>query len=165
MGARLHAVEPDAAELIHRAEVQQHAAAEEILRQREVADVPEPVARADAPLHAGQLRLRAVGHDDRAVCLRRALGVLRHGILPRAVEIIIAVAHQLRAGILRQRRVRIELFAPGGEHVGASLREFGEWRVESGDKERFAQLEHGRFVNRPYERRIMRFSLVGVIHE
>ena len=118
---QLHTVAPHGRSLIDRAEVQQHAADVEPVRQRDRADVPQVFLRLQDVSHAGQLALGREGHKDRAVGLRGLLRARRDRVAPRAVEIQVAVAHHLRPGILRQRLRAIERVRPGCLHNVASF--------------------------------------------
>ena len=118
---QLHAVAPHGRDLIDRAEVQQHAADVEPVRQRDRADVPQVFLRLQDASHAGQLALGREGHEDRAVGLRRLLRARRDRVAPRAVEIQVAVAHHLRPGILRQGLRAVERVRPGCLHNVASF--------------------------------------------
>ena len=118
---QLHTVAPHGRGLIDRAEVQQHAADVEPVRQRDRADVPQVFLRLQDVSHAGQLALGREGHEDLAVGLRGLLRARRDRVAPRAVEIQVAVAHHLRPGILRQRLCAIERVRPGCLHNVASF--------------------------------------------
>ena len=118
---QLHTVAPHGRGLIDRAEVQQHAADVEPVRQRDRADVPQVFLRLQDVSHAGQLALGREGHEDRAVGLRGLLRARRDRVAPRAVEIQVAVAHHLRPGILRQRLRALERVRPRCLHNVASF--------------------------------------------
>ena len=118
---QLHAVAPHGRGLVDRAEVQQHAADVEPVRQRDRADVPQVFFRLQDVSHTGQLALGREGHEDRAVGLRRLLRARRDRVAPRAVEIQVAVAHHLRPGILRQGLRAVERIRPGCQHNVASF--------------------------------------------
>ena len=118
---QLHAVAPHGRDLIDRAEVQQHAADVEPVRQRDRADVPQVFLRLQDVSHTGQLALGREGHEDRAVGLRGLLRARRDRVAPRAVEIQVAVARHLRPGILRQGLRAVERIRPGCQHNVASF--------------------------------------------
>ena len=118
---QLHAVAPHGRGLVDRAEVQQHAADVESVRQRDRADVPQIFLRLQDVSHAGQFALGREGHKDRAVGLRGLVRARRDRVAPRAVEIQVAVARHLRPGILRQGLRAVERIRPGCQHNVASF--------------------------------------------
>ena len=104
VAANRRAVDPDLCDLVDRAEVQQHAAAHEALRQAEAAAVPQRRLLGEDLVDAGQQRLRREGDADGPVEGGGRFG--GRGEIPQAVQIEIGVAPQRGAGIFLPRCVR-----------------------------------------------------------
>jgi hypothetical protein len=93
-------------------EVQQQPLAVPGARHRERAPVPHPVL---APVDARQLGLDGERDDDalrQRPAERRRVAVLRGRELPRAVQVLPAVAHQLRPRVVRQRVAWVDALGP-----------------------------------------------------
>ena len=72
-------------------------------RGREGAVVVEPLAGLQRPAHAGGFHLGRIGYEDSAVPLCRELRALGDGVVPRAVQVDVAVPTHTRAGIFGER--------------------------------------------------------------
>ena len=96
------AVHLHSAGVVHCAEVQQHPAARPGGR-RKVPVVVQPLPGLQRAPHPGGAALRRVGHQDLTVPARRALCRGGDGVLPQAVQVLVAVPAHGRAGIFRQR--------------------------------------------------------------
>ena len=88
--------------VVHRAEMQQHPTARPGGR-RKVPVVVQPLSGLQRAPHPGGAALRRVGHQDLTIPARRALCRGGDGILPQAVQVLVAVPAHGRAGIFRQR--------------------------------------------------------------
>ena len=93
------AVQQDLALLIDRAEMQQHAAPVEVVRQPERAPVEHRFVRTDAAADAGKRGFGRVRDADRFGKPRGNAGALRNRKVPVAVQTKIAVPFQRRARI------------------------------------------------------------------
>ena len=96
-----NAVHEHLRDLIHRAEVQQHAVLPETVRQREAPAIMEKFVLCRTARGTGERRFRRKRHDDLAVPYLRLVAGRRNGVIPDAVEIVKALPPQLRAGIFR----------------------------------------------------------------
>ena len=96
------AIDLHRAGVVHRPEVEQDAPAL-ARRGREGAVVVEPLAGLQRPAHAGGFRLGRIGYEDSAVPLCRELRALGDGVVPRAVQVDVAVPAHTRAGIFGER--------------------------------------------------------------
>ena len=96
------AVHLHGAGVVHRAEVQQHPAARPG-RRRKKAVVVQPLSGLQGAPHPGGTALRRIGHQDLPIPGCRALCRGGDGVLPQAVEILVAVPPHGRAGIFHQR--------------------------------------------------------------
>ena len=88
--------------VVHRPEVEQDAPAL-ARRGREGAVVVEPLAGLQRPAHAGGFCLGRIGYEDSAVPLCRELRALGDGVVPRAIQVDVAVPAHTRAGIFGER--------------------------------------------------------------
>ena len=128
MVRNLHPVCKHRRRLIHRAEVQQYAIAlcriVKARRQAHPPAVPEPLVRQQQVIHPGQRRLRREGDQDGPGIAGGGFIVSRDRAVPSAVQVQVALAPHLRAGILRQNLLGIQ--------GGAKAR--GQGVVHSGHK-------------------------------
>ena len=116
MAHDLHRVHPYRRALVDRAEVQNDALARKLLRQRDVAPVPEVLPGLQTAVHARQLAFRRERDDYLSFKL---LGMPRRGgdgVLPRAVEVQPEAARKLRARVFRQRHIQINFVSPRCVH-------------------------------------------------
>ena len=107
-------VHQHAAALIHRAEVQQHPCAAEALRQRERPLVPERLAASQLETAPGEQALRRKRHEDLPHAAARIFLAVLHRVVPQAVEAEVAIPHELRPRILRERAGTVNCLAPRG---------------------------------------------------
>ena len=117
VGADGRAVHPDIGLPVRGADVEQDAAAAPRGRNREAALVPEAAVGAGAFADAREGRLRGKGHEDLAV---EMLGFAPDGedrIVPKPVEVLPCVAHELRTRVFGQHLLRIEFLTPRGEQA------------------------------------------------
>jgi len=98
---QLHAVAPHGRDLIDRAEVQQHPTPFS-RRGSKGAVVVQPLAGLQGAAHAGGLCFRRVGHQNAAVPRSGVFSCLGNGVLPQAVQVLIAVPAHGRARIFRE---------------------------------------------------------------
>ena len=116
MAHDLRRVYPYRRALVDRTEVQNNALPCELLRQRDVAPVPEVFPCLQATVHARQLALRRERDDYLSFKL---LGMPRRGgdgVLPRAVEVQPEAARKLWARVFRQRHIQINFVSPRCVH-------------------------------------------------
>ena len=116
MAHDLHRVHPYRRALVDRAEVQNDALARKLLRQRDVAPVPEVLPGLQTAVHARQLAFRRERDDYLSFKL---LGMPRRGgdgVLPRAVEVQPEAARKLWARVFRQRHIQINFVSPRCVH-------------------------------------------------
>ena len=107
MRAELDAVEHDGGIAVHRVEMQEGVSFEEALFHREFEAVAQLVVGLDLDA-LGETRKQAlgrVGHQDLALPAGEAVLGLVDGVVPPAVERLVAVTRELRARIFRKRNV------------------------------------------------------------
>ena len=96
------AVDLHGAGIVHGPEVEQHPPAG-ACRGHKAPVVVEPRPGLQGASHAGGFRLRGVGHQNVAVPLCGQPGRAGDGVLPQAVQVLVTVPPQGRAGIFGQR--------------------------------------------------------------
>ena len=96
------AVDLHGAGIVHGPEVEQHPPAG-ARRGHKAPVVVEPRPGLQGAPHAGGFRLRGVGHQNIAVPLCGQPGRAGDGVLPQAVQVLVAVPPQGRAGVFGQR--------------------------------------------------------------
>ena len=101
MAAHQMAVHLHRTGIVHRAEVQQHPAPFS-RRGSKGAVVVQPLAGLQGAAHAGGLCFRRVGHQNAAVPRSGVFCCLSNGVLPQAVQVLIAVPAHSRARIFRE---------------------------------------------------------------
>ena len=102
MAAHQMAVHLHGAGIVHGPEVEQHPPAG-ARRGHKAPVVVEPRPGLQGAPHAGGFRLRGVGHQNVAVPLCGQPRRAGDGVLPQAVQVLVAVPPQGRAGIFGQR--------------------------------------------------------------
>ena len=124
IAARVHpgeqAVEIHGGPLVDGAEVQKRPHTG-LLQRRERAAVPEDLLWLQRPADAGQRRFRRKRHENLPVPAAGAGVGGRDGIVPQAVEIIVALPHELRTRIFLQYVRFVQRFAPACHHFAPSL--------------------------------------------
>ena len=101
MAAHQMAVHLHRTGIVHRAEVQQHPAPFS-RRGSKGAVVVQPLAGLQGAAHAGGLCFRRVGHQNAAVPRSGVFCCLSNGVLPQAVQVLIAVPAHGRARVFRE---------------------------------------------------------------
>lgn len=110
------AVHEDRGVPVDGAEVQQSASVRAVMV--EGAPIPEPRVGGHATLDAGEPAFDAEGHENLAVpCVRQRRVPGPDRVLPAAVEILPAVAHEQWAWILGPGAVGSDRLAPTGQHA------------------------------------------------
>ena len=107
--AEVLSVQADFTVVVDGREVQERDIFEEGPFDTEFLFIVERVVFRDLLFHAGELCLRGEGDEDVALVLRELVELRQDGILPRAVEALVAVAAELGAGVFGQRH-RIDVF-------------------------------------------------------
>ena len=107
--AEVLSVQADFTVVVDGREVQERDIFEEGPFDTEFLFIVERVVFRDLLFHAGELCLRGEGDEDVALVFRESLELRQDGILPRAVEALVAVAAELGAGVFGQRH-RIDVF-------------------------------------------------------
>ena len=116
MRSKFHFVQIDRCRLIDCAEMQKDTADVKACRQRERARVPQRLIRLQHALHAGKLTFRRKRDQDLPFRLCGQFTGFCDCILPNAVQVQVALARHLRAGILREDRIPFKRFAPYSFH-------------------------------------------------
>ena len=119
MAAGLPPVQIHGAQAVYGAKMQQHSVLNKALGQGKNTPVVQVLPGPLAAPYAGKLTFRRKGHQNGFV-ISGGLGGGFHREGPLAVQIEVAAAAQLRAGIFRENVLFIQILSPDGQHGGGS---------------------------------------------